>query len=111
MVYEKIEIKSGNTLSQVANDYGYNLWDWKRIWEHHGNSNLKRERTKPENLKAGDIIVVPLPWKIISKKLTPHTKGHGGMTFAIRTRRNGVKGEKTEGVSAHLKRTLPGKDS
>ncbi len=107
MVFEEIEIKPGDTLSQVANDYGYNRWDWEKIWEHHGNDELKRERIKPNNIQAGDQVIIPLPWKMISKSLIPHTKSHGGKTFVIRAKRDGVKGKNLRWVQTVFQDNQP----
>lgn len=104
MVFEEVKLKSGDTLSQVANDYGYNLWDWKDVWEHDVNSGLKNKRIKPENLKSGDKVIIPLPWKITSKNLT--TYGHGNR-FGVRVKRGGVKGKNLRWVQTVFQDNQP----
>lgn len=92
MVYEEVTLKSGSTISQVSNDYGYHLWDWKKIWDHPANTRLKAMRGQPERVITGDKLIIPLPWKITSKSLTAFNKGGGKNTFAISAKRSGTKG-------------------
>jgi len=107
MVYEEVILKPGNTISQVSNNYGYNLWDWKKIWAHQGNAHLKELRGKPEHVLAGDKIIIPLPWKITSKTLTAYNKGNGKSTFAIRAKRNGTKGKNLRWVQTVFQDNQP----
>ena len=98
MVFEEVIIKSGDSISKIANNYGYHLWDWQKVWEHPSNAALKRLRDKPEKIKVGDKLIIPLPWKMTSKSLTPFVQAHGEKTFSIKAKRDGVKGRNLKWV-------------
>jgi len=95
MVFEQITVAHNETLSKIASDYGYNSWDWAKIWDHPSNALLKQTRGKPENIKVGDAVIIPLPWKIKSKIFSTYLHGN---RFAINVERNGGKGEKLKWV-------------
>ncbi|CAM3763489.1 LysM peptidoglycan-binding domain-containing protein [Flavobacterium branchiophilum] len=105
MVFEDVTLKHGETLSQIASDYGYNSWDWKIIWDHHINSDLKNKRQKPENLLVGDKIIIPLPWKIISKNMSVYPNNSN--RFGITVNRDGAKGNKLRWVQTVFQDNQP----
>ena len=102
MFFEEIEIKSGDTIPQIAQDYGYNFWDWREVWEHHGNADVRKKRKNPENIQIGDRMIVPLPWKITSKHLTSFGGLLHGKTFTVKAKRDGVKGNNLRWVQTTL---------
>jgi hypothetical protein len=104
MVFEQITVAHNETLSKIASDYGYNSWDWAKIWDHPSNALLKQDRGKPENLKVGDAVIIPLPWKITSKILSIYSHGN---RFAINVERNGGKGKKLRWVQTVFRDNQP----
>lgn len=93
MVYEDISFRSGETLSQVANNYGYGLGNWKVIWDHPANSKLKALRGTPNKINKGDQLIIPIPWVIHLKQLVNFQQSNGRPTFRLTAKRNGEKGE------------------
>jgi hypothetical protein len=49
--------KKGDTLKNIAQKNGYK--DLKEIWDAPENKDLKKKRTKPEGLVAGDKLILP----------------------------------------------------
>lgn len=91
MVYEDIYIKPRETLAQLAGDYGYNFWEWRKIWEEPKNRLLVSTRKRPERLLAGDKLIIPINWKISSKPMSLN----GGVAgkWQIKVKRNGSQGK------------------
>jgi hypothetical protein len=104
MVFEQVNVSHNETLSKIACDYGYNSWDWIKIWDHPSNTLLNQKRRKPENLQIGDSIIIPLPWKITRKILSAYSPGN---RFAINVERNGGKGEKLRWVQTVFQDNQP----
>jgi len=75
MYYEDVKIQLGETLSGLANAYGHT--DWKKIWDDPRNAALKAKRGVPNKIQPGDILMVPIPWRITSKTLTIEVQGVG----------------------------------
>ena len=49
-------VRQGDCLSSIAARYGL---DWRSIWDHGKNSQLKRKRNDPNILLPGDVVFVP----------------------------------------------------
>jgi hypothetical protein len=96
MVYEDVYLKHGETLSQLALDYGLSFSGWRRIWEEPKNAHLVMQRKHPESLLVGDKIIIPIDIRIISKEMTAAPKGNGH--FQIKARRSGGKGKNIKWV-------------
>jgi hypothetical protein len=77
MYYEDVKVKSKETVSGLAVDYGYKSPDWRRIWDDPKNSVLKNKRGVPEKLQVGDTVQIPIPWKVVSRVLNVEAHGVG----------------------------------
>jgi len=94
MVYDEIVIKNGDIISQLANDYGYKTSEWEQVWNHPLNSSLRTQRGSPTQIMSGDKVIIPLPWKITSKIMTPTLD----KKFRIDVKRDGTKGKNLKWV-------------
>ncbi len=93
MFYVDVKVEAGETVSGLAAAYGYAAFDWKKIWEHTKNSALVALRGRPKSLLAGDVLTIPIPWKITSKVLVIHAVGSG-----LTVKRNGQRGTRLRWV-------------
>ncbi|OUS23956.1 hypothetical protein A9Q99_25715 [Gammaproteobacteria bacterium 45_16_T64] len=50
-------VQSGECLSSIAIDYGYN--DWEKIYNHEDNSHFRSLRPNPNIIFSGDEIIIP----------------------------------------------------
>lgn len=89
MHYENVKIKAGDTLSKIAGKYGYIPAKWNKIWNDPKNAPLKASRGTPDKIKIGDILIVPIPWKMVSKKLTNNA---ATKNVTVEVKRDGQKG-------------------
>jgi hypothetical protein len=51
------KVNKGESLRVIAKKYGHN--DWKTIWKAPENRTIVSKRSKPENIAAGDMLVIP----------------------------------------------------
>ncbi|XZF16255.1 hypothetical protein ACTHGU_08960 [Chitinophagaceae bacterium MMS25-I14] len=102
MVYENIKLKPHETLSQVAGYYGYNSWEWRKIWDDPKNAALKLKRGQATKLITGDELYLPIPWTITSKLMA----GTGNL-FSIDVKRNGNKGKNLKWVQTVFEDNQP----
>jgi hypothetical protein len=75
MFYEDVQVEKGETVSGLAVAYGYKPADWRKIWDDGRNKALVAKRKVPEQLQIGDVLLVPIPWVIVKKKVTTHPNG------------------------------------
>jgi hypothetical protein len=52
-------VQEGESLTTIAAQYGFA--DWKAIYQHAGNADLRKLRPNPHVLRPGDVVVVPDP--------------------------------------------------
>jgi hypothetical protein len=64
MFYEDVKIERGDTLWQLAVDYGYHGAQWTTIWNDARNARLKEKRKEPRFIQPGDVFQVPIPWTV-----------------------------------------------
>ncbi|MBC2695372.1 MAG: LysM peptidoglycan-binding domain-containing protein [Desulfobacteraceae bacterium] len=50
-------VKQGDTLSKLAKKYGFN--NWRKIYDHSDNAELRQKRTNPNILYPGDKVFIP----------------------------------------------------
>jgi N-acetylmuramoyl-L-alanine amidase len=50
-------VQQGECISSIAHHYGFT--DWRTIWNHANNADLRRRRPNPNILRAGDRIFIP----------------------------------------------------
>lgn len=50
------EVRKGECLSLIAKRYG---WEWKALWDHADNAELRALRKDPNILYPGDVVVIP----------------------------------------------------
>lgn len=80
MYYEEVKIKKGDTLSGLAKAYAYKPTEWPKIWNDMKNKELKARRQKPERIQPGDILKIPIGWRIINTTMT-HVAGNTKVNF------------------------------
>lgn len=75
MFYEDVVLKEGDTVDTLAVAYGHN--GWPAVWNDRHNASLVARRGRPEQLQAGDTLMVPIPWRVTTKTLVPEFNGAG----------------------------------
>jgi hypothetical protein len=75
MFYEDVQLVWGDTVSGLAKAYGYQVYQWKKIWDDPANATLIARREKPEKLQVGDVVKVPIPWSVTSLGLVTQSDG------------------------------------
>ena len=93
MYYEEVRVRSGETVSGLAVAYGHKAQKWRSIWDEPENLVVTAKRGKPENMKAGDVLHIPIPWRVISKTLTVKPNG-----VEIKVRRDGGRGSRVRWI-------------
>lgn len=102
MFYEDVKMIRGETVSGLAVDYGYKASDWKKIWNDPKNKPLVTKRIRPENLQVGDVLMIKIPWKVISKSITIEPRGVG-----LIIKRDGEKGTRLRWVQTIYQHNQP----
>jgi hypothetical protein len=89
--YEDVKVAAGETVSGLAVAYGYKAADWVKIWNDDKNAELVKKRGIPNKLQIGDVVQIPIPWKVTNSSVSP-TPGVGGVTTEFK--RDGGKGSR-----------------
>jgi len=95
MHYEDLKIKPGDTLSKIAQKYGYDALNWKKIWEDPKNVALIASRGAPEKIEQNDVLFVPIPWKVTARILIKNVAPNN---VTCRISRDGKKGSQIRWV-------------
>ncbi len=82
MYHEDVVLEGSETVSGIAEAYGYLPSDVYRVWQDPLNAELVKKRGKPEGAKAGDVLWVGVPWRVTTRKLT--ATGNGASFFIKR---------------------------
>lgn len=96
--YEDVKVRPNETILMLVSAYGYDPDDWRKIWNDPKNVALKNKRKSSDQIKAGDIIYIPIKWSIISQSLNPATTDAGINTFSMITKRDGKQGDRLHWV-------------
>jgi hypothetical protein len=75
MFYEDVRVQKGETASGLAAAYAHKASDWGKVWNDPKNASLLARRKIPEHLQIGDILQIPIPWKVVTKTLTKQPRG------------------------------------
>jgi hypothetical protein len=75
MYHEDVRLKHGETVAGLATEYAYKPADWKKIWLDTHNAGLVCKRKDPAKVQAGDLLYVPIPWKLVTKTTTLEVDG------------------------------------
>jgi hypothetical protein len=75
MFYEDVVVRAGETVSGLAVAYGYKITEWQEIWDDPRNLDVVSARERPERLRVGDTLQVPISWGIVRKRLTRQADG------------------------------------
>ena len=75
MFYEDVVITLGDTIARLGSDYGYRSHDWNFVWQDQKNTSLRAKRNAPINVQPGDVLSIPIPWRVVKKHLTPESDG------------------------------------
>jgi len=102
MFYEDIYVGNRDTVSSLGLAYGYKHHHWNGIWDNRKNAELVARRGKPENVRAGDRLYIPIPWTIVSKNFS--NKGDGAQIVA---ERDGELGKKLTWVQTVYRHNQP----
>jgi hypothetical protein len=62
--YEDVTAKAGDTMLKLALAYGYKAADVPTIWNDAKNADLVKNRGTPDKLQVGDVVQIPIPWKL-----------------------------------------------
>ena len=96
LFYEDVKIKQGETIVGLAAEYGFDPDDWREIWNDPKNTKLKTTRKLSTKIKAGDILYIPIKWRIKTKQLQPQKSGVD--TFRMTAERTGKEGLRLDWV-------------
>lgn len=102
MYYEDVIVKGGDTVSGLSVAYGHKASAWQGIWDAHENLSLRAERGKPEAIRARDVLMTPIPWRVVSKSLTVKPTG---VLFVVK--RNGGRGKRLRWVQTVYQHNQP----
>ena len=102
MYYEDVTIKHGDTISGIAAAYGHLASHWRTVWDDSRNEELRKKRGVPEKIQPGDVVQVPIPWKVISKVLNVEASGVG---FTVK--RDGERGTQLGWVQTVYRHNQP----
>jgi hypothetical protein len=73
--YEDVSIRRHDTVAGLATAYGHA--DVAAVWDDPRNAALKTLRGAPERVVIGDVVFVPIPWKITREHLVVEPTGVG----------------------------------
>src|SRR5262245_17111275 len=99
MFYEDVKVKAGETVSGLAAAYGHSSAEWGKVWNDPKNHLLMLKRGRPEHLQVGDVVMIPIPWRLTIKSLNVEARGVG--FEAKRTGSNGKRLSWTQTVYRH----------
>jgi len=102
--YEDVKVVAGETVSGLAVAYGYKAADWVKIWNDNKNAELVKKRGIPNKLGIGDVVQIPIPWKVTNSSVAP-TPGVGGVTTEFK--RDGGKGTRLSWVQTVYQANQP----
>jgi hypothetical protein len=102
MYYEDVRVERGETVSQLAGDYGYRVSDWEKVWKDPRNASLVVRRRVPESLQIGDVLNVPIPWCVSTKVATKEARG-----ASVVIERNGELGKRLTWVQTVYQHNQP----
>src|SRR5689334_16353261 len=87
MFYEDVRLEAGENLPTTAAAYGH--LHWEPIWADNRNALLRARRAgAADRVRTGDVVMVPIPWKMINKTLIVEANGVG-----FDARRDGEQGQ------------------
>ncbi|MGI8571007.1 MAG: hypothetical protein ACR2KT_19165 [Methylocella sp.] len=75
MYYEDVRLKPGDTVSGLTTKYCYKAADWGKIWKDPKNSGLVLVRKDSANVRPGDLLHIPIPWKLVTNTVTLEADG------------------------------------
>jgi len=64
--YEDVTLKAGDTVYELVKKYGHPGSDWSTIWNNIKNKPLREKRGEPRSLQVGDVLHIPIDWKILN---------------------------------------------
>lgn len=86
MFYEDVRMTAADTVDSVALAYGHA--NSAMVWSAGRNQALRQLRGSPAGVVAGDLLMVPIPWKTTRRTLTIEVRGVG-----FEATRDGEKGK------------------
>ncbi|MEM7695686.1 MAG: LysM peptidoglycan-binding domain-containing protein [Pseudomonadota bacterium] len=101
MYLEDVVVKSGDTVSGLAKEYGYKGGEWTKVWDHAENAKLKTKRGRPEKIQPGDTLQIPIPWKVKTTTMTFVNASSRVRFEAIRTGERGTQIRWAQTVDRH----------
>lgn len=76
MLYEDVRLEGGETLPTVSMAYGHARWE--AIWSDNRNAVLRARRGgAADRVQVGDVLMVPIPWRVTTKTLIVEPHGVG----------------------------------
>jgi hypothetical protein len=77
MYIEDVVLRAGESVAAVIVAYGYRAAAIDTVWGHPSNAALAARRGAPASAIAGDVLQVPIPWKLVSESLAVEARGVG----------------------------------
>ncbi len=102
MFYEDVRVVKGETVSGLGAAYGYKTTQWRTIWDDPKNAEVVTKRKIPEHLQIGDVLLMPIPWKVVSERVTKQTDG-----AAVEAKRDGELGTRLTWVQTVYQHNQP----
>ena len=102
MYYEDVRLKHGETVSGLAEEYAYKAADWRKIWLDTRNAGLVGRRKDPAKVQPGDLLYIPIPWKLVTKTTTLEADG-----ASVVLERDGELGERVTFVQTVYQHNQP----
>jgi hypothetical protein len=101
MYLEEVLVRKGQTVAELAEAYGHKRTDVAAIWNDASNSDLAK-KGDPARLAVGDVLRIPIPWKVTKSVLTVEARGVG-----MEVARDGARGRRLSWVQTVYRDNQP----
>ena len=82
MFYELVRVQAGESMATLCMAYGHPVVDLPKIWADMRNAPLRALRKTADRVQTGDMVNIPIPWRITKKLLSKES--HGASMLAER---------------------------
>lgn len=102
MFYESVKVQAGETMAKLCMAYGHPVADLPKIWADMRNAPLRALRKTADRVQAGDVVNIPIPWRITKKLLSKQARG-----ASVLAERDGEPGERLVWVQTVYQHNQP----